>query len=76
MKNTLTPSARKAKALSIINLTSTVFYNGRRGMPQPGCDCEQCFGYCLVDDDKRARAAFSGGMGGGPRGDGALDFDR
>ena len=37
------------------NLTSAVFDNGRRGQPRPGCDCEQCFGYCLIDDDKAAR---------------------
>lgn len=22
---------------------------GRRGMPKPGCDCVQCFGYCDTD---------------------------
>lgn len=29
--------------------------NGRRGAPKPGCDCEQCFGYCISDPDKYQR---------------------
>jgi len=61
---------------SIDNVASAVFDNGRRGNPKPGCDCEQCFGYCLIDDDKAQRDAFSGGMGAMPRGPAAeLDFD-
>lgn len=40
---------------AIEKLTSSVFDNGRRGNPRPGCDCEQCFGYCLVDSDKALR---------------------
>jgi hypothetical protein len=44
--------------LAIQHLTSAVFDNGRRGNPRPGCDCEQCFGYCLVDSDEAARATF------------------
>lgn len=43
------------KSSSIDNLTSAVFDNGRRGNPRPGCDCEQCFGYCLRDSDKALR---------------------
>ena len=38
---------------------SAVFDNGRRGNPRPGCDCVQCFGYCLVDRDEAARKSFS-----------------
>lgn len=34
---------------------TAVFDNGRRGAPRPGCDCLQCFGYCIVDRDKYAR---------------------
>lgn len=30
---------------------SAVFDNGRRGEPLIGCDCVQCFGYCLVDPE-------------------------
>ena len=29
--------------------------NMRRGNPLPGCDCVQCFGYCLVDHDVARR---------------------
>ena len=28
---------------------TAVFDKGRRGNPLPGCDCVQCFGYCLID---------------------------
>lgn len=28
--------------------------NGRRGDPRPGCDCVQCFGYCINDHDPDA----------------------
>lgn len=56
------------------NLTSAVFDNGRRGNPRPGCDCEQCFGYCMVDGDKAQRESFGGS--GAPRSPAApLDFD-
>lgn len=40
---------------SIENLASAVFDKGRRGMPRPGCDCVQCFGYCLIDGDEAMR---------------------
>jgi len=43
------------KAPAIEQMTSSVFDNGRRGNPRPGCDCEQCFGYCLVDSEKALR---------------------
>jgi len=26
-----------------------IFDRGRRGEPMLGCDCVQCFGYCMVD---------------------------
>jgi len=29
--------------------------NRRRGVPLPGCDCVQCFGYCLPDRDAATR---------------------
>lgn len=51
----------KAKAPAIDDLTSAVFDNGRRGKPKPGCDCEQCFGYCLVDSDKALRDNIANG---------------
>ena len=51
----------KRQALAIADLTSRIFDNGRRGMPRPGCDCEQCFGYCLIDGDKAQRDAFAKG---------------
>ena len=40
---------------TIAELTSTVFDNGRRVAPRPGCDCRQCFGYCMIDRDIATR---------------------
>lgn len=51
---------RTPDADTIGNLASSVFDNGRRGNPKPGCDCFQCFGYCLVDQDEAMRARFEG----------------
>lgn len=34
---------------------SAVQDNGRRGEPKLGCDCVQCFGYCMVDQDEAMR---------------------
>jgi len=44
------------------------FDNGRRGEPKPGCDCVQCFGRCLSDNDHPAdlgsgRSLFDASMG-------------
>lgn len=50
----------KSDSHSVDNLASSVFDNGRRGAPKPGCDCVQCFGYCLVDQDEAMRARFEG----------------
>lgn len=48
--------------------------NGRRGMPKPGCDCVQCFGYCLIDADKAAREGSElGGRRRDPRGPVPID---
>ena len=44
---------------SIENITSAVFDNGRRGAPKPGCDCVQCFGYCMVDAEQAMRQGFA-----------------
>ena len=44
--------------LSLERVASSVRDNGRRGNPRPGCDCEQCFGYCLVDLNEAARRGF------------------
>lgn len=46
---------------SINKLASAVFDNGRRGNPRPGCDCVQCFGYCMVDGDKAHRDSLAKG---------------
>lgn len=43
---------------SIEHLTSAVIDGGRRGNPRPGCDCVQCFGYCLIDNDEAMRERF------------------
>lgn len=32
-----------------------IFDRGRRGEPMLGCDCMQCFGYCLTDHDVARR---------------------
>lgn len=40
---------------TISELATKVFDTGRRGNPKPGCDCEQCFGYCLVDPEVALR---------------------
>lgn len=67
----------KKKALAIADLTSGVFDNGRRGEPMPGCDCERCFGYCMIDQDKAARegsAQSFAGQDGAPREGRALEF--
>lgn len=45
----------KQTIAKISELTSAVVDTGRRGEPKPGCDCVQCFGYCLVDADQAAR---------------------
>lgn len=37
------------------DLTSAVYDNGRRGEPLIGCDCMQCFGYCMIDAGERQR---------------------
>ena len=38
---------------------TAVFDRGRRGNPLPGCDCVQCFGYCMIDGDERERILHS-----------------
>lgn len=43
------------KSPSIADLSSSVADNGRRGEPRAGCDCMQCFGYCVVDADQAVR---------------------
>lgn len=48
---------------TIKELTTAVFDTGRRGNPKPGCDCEQCFGYCLVNEDEALRRSLAHGMG-------------
>ena len=52
---------------AIKDLATDVFDNGRRGAPKPGCDCLQCFGYCMVDQDAYSRemALRSEGRGQG-----------
>jgi hypothetical protein len=52
---------------SIKNLATSVFDNGRRGSPRPGCDCLQCFGYCITDRDKMQRELAEPVVGGSLR---------
>ena len=44
---------------SIKDLATSVYDNGRRGSPKPGCDCLQCFGYCIVDQEVAERELFA-----------------
>ena len=41
---------------------TAVFDKGRRGQPLPGCDCVQCFGYCIIDGDEAIREGFMRGQ--------------
>lgn len=41
---------------------TAVFDKGRRGEPLPGCDCVQCFGYCLIDGDEAIRERSLGAI--------------
>lgn len=36
-------------------IASKVFDNRRRGEPMMGCDCMQCFGYCLINRETEYR---------------------
>jgi len=47
------------KNLVIKDIVSAVFDTGRRGAPRSGCDCVQCFGYCLVDADAAFRETIA-----------------
>ena len=37
---------------------TAIYDRGRRGEPLPGCDCVQCFGYCMIDRDDAMRERF------------------
>jgi hypothetical protein len=50
---------KKKQSVTIAALATAVYDNGRRGMPKPGCDCVQCFGYCLVDAEVALRESFA-----------------
>jgi len=43
----------------IVDLATAVYDRGRRGNPLPGCDCVQCFGYCLVVREAAEREMFA-----------------
>ncbi len=38
---------------------TAVFDRGRRGNPLTGCDCVQCFGYCMVNGDQALRERWA-----------------
>jgi hypothetical protein len=66
---------------TIERLASSVYDNGRRGMPKQGCDCVQCFGYCAIDKDEAIRARFDRGAridvaAASTTGNAALDLER
>ena len=56
-----TDSGRRHPAIK--DLATEVFDNGRRGTPKPGCDCIQCFGYCMVDQDAYLRETATSNAG-------------
>jgi hypothetical protein len=37
---------------------TVVIDNRRRGEPKIGCDCVQCFGYCMINGQEQARQQF------------------
>ena len=43
--------------------TTEVKDNGRRGAPRLGCDCVQCFGYCLRLTEDAAARGYTGRIG-------------
>jgi hypothetical protein len=51
--------ATRSNYNTISDLATAVFDNGRRGSPKPGCDCVQCFGYCIVDQAVAEREGFA-----------------
>ena len=51
------------KSPPIHALTTAVADNGRRGQPRGGCDCVQCFGYCLIDSEESRRIALEKMLG-------------
>jgi hypothetical protein len=53
MKNTTNYVGNNGKPIT------AVFDKGRRGNPLLGCDCVQCFGYCLIDGDQAARERWN-----------------
>jgi len=55
------PVIAAANALSPVDHApaTAVYDRGRRGNPLPGCDCVQCFGYCMIDGDARERLMFA-----------------
>ena len=44
--------------------STAVFDKGRRGNPLNGCDCVQCFGYCMVNGDEAVRVQDNGNRKG------------
>jgi hypothetical protein len=65
---------RKVKSPAISELSTAVYDTGRRGEPKMGCDCVQCFGYCLVDRDEAFRQQVLKGPAPRARDGGTLDF--
>jgi len=62
-----TPDGKKVTVFSLKNgnrPSTVVFDKGRRGNPLPGCDCVQCFGYCLVKGSEEPRGATYGERNG------------
>ena len=56
---TRTPTGFGLKKAPEGEIATSVYDNGRRGSPRLGCDCIQCFGYCMVDKDRAEREMFA-----------------
>ena len=53
------PTTERKTPYNELPYPTAVFDNRRRGAPVRGCDCIQCFGYCIRDEDKARRDGFS-----------------
>ena len=51
----MTVNPEKSSPSSIASFSSVVRDTGRRGTPKRGCDCMECFGYCIVQADAAVR---------------------
>ena len=48
-------TVKKRRTADDEGIATEVFDRRRRGEPLPGCDCVQCFGYCMIDRETERR---------------------